>query len=66
MLEPRSDLATVKWRRTAFTRIDGAIDIAEDDWSLMIDSLRRRLLAARPANAVSGVVRGSARAKFWS
>ena len=43
MLEPRSALATVKWRRTAFTRIDGAVDIAEDDWSLMID----RLPAAR-------------------
>jgi hypothetical protein len=39
MLEPRSDLATFKWRRTAFTRIDGAVDIAEDDWSLMIDGM---------------------------
>jgi hypothetical protein len=28
-----------KWRRTAFTRIDGAVDIAEDDWSLRIGGL---------------------------
>jgi hypothetical protein len=39
MLEPRSDLATFKWRRTAFARIDGAVDIAEDDWSLRIDGM---------------------------
>jgi hypothetical protein len=43
MLEPRSDPAPFRWRRTAFARIDGAVDIAEDDWSLMID----RLPAAR-------------------
>jgi hypothetical protein len=34
------DLATFKWRRTAFTRIDGAVEIAEDDWSLTIDGLQ--------------------------
>ncbi len=39
MLEPRSDLATFNWRRTAFARIDGAVDIAEDDWSLAIDGM---------------------------
>jgi hypothetical protein len=39
MLEPRSDPAPFKWRRTAFTRIDGAVDIAEDDWSLFTDGL---------------------------
>jgi hypothetical protein len=32
MLEPRSSPLGFKWRRTAFTRIDGAVDIAEDDW----------------------------------
>jgi hypothetical protein len=31
MLEPRSDPATFKWRRTAFTRIDGAVEVAEDN-----------------------------------
>jgi hypothetical protein len=31
------DPATFKWRRTAFTRIDGAVEVAEDDWSLCID-----------------------------
>ncbi len=39
MLEPRSSLSAFKWRRTAFTRIDGAVDIAEDDWSLTIDGM---------------------------
>jgi len=39
MLEPRRSSKDFKWRRTAFTRIDGAVDIAEDDWSLMIDGL---------------------------
>ncbi len=39
MLKPRSDPVTLKWRRTAFTRIDGAVDIAEDDWSLKIDGM---------------------------
>jgi hypothetical protein len=39
MLEPRSELISFKWRRTAFARIDCAIDIAEDDWSLLIDGL---------------------------
>jgi len=37
MIEPPSSPSGFKWRRTAFTRIDGAIDIAEDDWSLMIE-----------------------------
>jgi hypothetical protein len=39
MLEPRSSPLSFKWRRTAFTRIGGTVDIAEDDWSLMIDGL---------------------------
>ena len=39
MLEPRRGPSDFKWRRTAFTRIDGAVDIAEDDWSLMIDGM---------------------------
>ncbi len=39
MLEPRSSVTSFKWRRTAFTRIDGAVDVAEDDWSLRIDGL---------------------------
>jgi hypothetical protein len=39
MLEPRSSPSGFKWRRTAFARIDGAIDIAEDDWSLVIDGM---------------------------
>jgi hypothetical protein len=39
MLEPHSSPTAFKWRRTALTRIDGAVDIAEDDWSLMIDGM---------------------------
>ena len=39
MLEPRSSPSDFKWRRTAFTRIDGAVDIADDDWSLAIDGM---------------------------
>jgi hypothetical protein len=39
MLEPRSSPSGFRWRRKALTRIDGAIDIAEDDWSLMIDGM---------------------------
>jgi len=39
MLEPRSSPSGFKWRRTAFARIDGAVDIAEDDWSLQVDGL---------------------------
>ena len=39
MLEARSSLSGFKWRRTAFARIDGAVDIAEDPWSLMIGGL---------------------------
>jgi hypothetical protein len=39
----RSEPPAFRWRRTAFTRIDGAIEIAEDDWSLVID----RMSAAR-------------------
>jgi hypothetical protein len=39
LLEARSAFTPFKWRRTAFTRIDGAVDIAEDDWSLMIDGM---------------------------
>jgi hypothetical protein len=39
MLDPRRSHSGFKWRRTAFTRIDGAVDIAEDDWSLRIDGL---------------------------
>ena len=39
MLEPRSSPSAFKWRRTAFTRIDGAVDIAEDDWLLCIDGM---------------------------
>jgi hypothetical protein len=31
--------APVKWRRTGFTRIDGAVEIADDDWSLGIAGL---------------------------
>jgi hypothetical protein len=39
MLEPRSSHSDFKWPRTAFARIDGAVDIAEDDWSLSIDGM---------------------------
>jgi len=39
MLEARSASTAFKWRRAAFRRIDGAVDIAEDDWSLMIDGM---------------------------
>ncbi len=56
MLEPRFDPATFKWRRTAFTRIDGAFEVAEDDWSLTIDGLQ----AARIYR-----VRGGPHDGFW-
>ncbi len=39
MPNPRSAPTAFKWRRTAFTRIDGAVEVAEDDWSLMIDGM---------------------------
>jgi hypothetical protein len=39
MLEPRSSPSSFKWRRTAFTRLDGMVDIADDDWSLAIDGI---------------------------
>ncbi len=39
MLEPLSHSASFKWRRTAFTRIDGAVEFAENDWSLFVDAL---------------------------
>jgi hypothetical protein len=39
MLNPPSDSMNFRWWRAAFTRIDGVVDIAEDDWSLMIDGL---------------------------
>ena len=39
MLEPRSSHSDFKWRRTAFAWINGAVDIAEDDWSLVIDGI---------------------------
>jgi hypothetical protein len=35
----RSEPIAFKWRRTAFTRIDGSVDIPDDDWSLMIDGM---------------------------
>ena len=47
MLEPRSASATFKWRRTAFSRIDGAVDIAKDDWSLRIDGMSAAPVAPR-------------------
>jgi hypothetical protein len=51
MLKPSFSPSGFKWRRTAFTRIDGAVDIAEDDWSLMIDgmSARRAFIACAAA-----------------
>jgi hypothetical protein len=39
MLEPRPDHAAIKWRRTAFVRIDGSIEGIEDDWSLSVGNL---------------------------
>jgi hypothetical protein len=39
MLEARPSPLGFKWRRTAFTQIDGAVEIAEDDWSLRIDGM---------------------------
>ncbi len=39
MPNPRSDPATFKRRRAAFTRINGAVEVAENDWSLCIDGL---------------------------
>ena len=39
MIEPRRSPSSFKWRRTAFTRLDGAVDIADDDWSLAIDGI---------------------------
>ncbi len=39
MLEPHSSPSGFRWRRTAVARIDGAGDIAEDDWSLVIGGM---------------------------
>ena len=39
MLEPRSSPSGFRRRLTAFARTDGAVDIADDDWLLMIDEL---------------------------
>ncbi len=39
MLETRSGHSALKWRRTAFARIDGVIEALEDDWSLTIGGL---------------------------
>ncbi len=39
MLEPLSNPPSFNWRRTAFKRLDGAVDIADDDWSLAIDGM---------------------------
>ena len=39
MLEPRASFSRFKWRRTAFTRIDGAVETVENDWSLLVDGL---------------------------
>ncbi len=39
MIEPRRSHSSFKWRRTAFTRLDGAVDIADDDWSLAIGGI---------------------------
>lgn len=52
MLDP----ATLKWRRTAFTRIDRAVEVAEDDWSLTTDGLQ----AARIYRVCGGPHNG-----FW-
>jgi hypothetical protein len=54
-------------RRTAFTRIDGAVDIVDDDWSLMIDGMSAariyRVRGGPPSErselAASDLVRGS-------
>jgi hypothetical protein len=54
MLEPRSDPVTFKWRRTAFTRIDGAVDIVEDDWSLRSTVCQRRVFIACAAARTTG------------
>jgi hypothetical protein len=59
MLEPRRSPSDFKWRRTAFTRIDGAVDIAEDDWSLMIDGIS----AARVYHVRGGPHDGR---RFWA
>jgi len=47
----------LQMRRTRFARIDGAIDIAEDDWSLITDGISARRLsrARRPAMMGEGL-----------
>ena len=39
MLETRSGHIALKWRRTAFARIDGSIEAVQDDWSLSVGNL---------------------------
>ncbi len=34
-----SDPASFKWRRTAFTLIDGVVEVLADDWSLLLGNL---------------------------
>ena len=35
----RSEPLAFRWRRTAFARIDGAVESVENDWSLFVDGL---------------------------
>jgi hypothetical protein len=55
MREPRSSLSALKWRRTAFARIDGAVDIAEDDWSLRIDGMSAARIVTKAAGSLMTV-----------
>jgi hypothetical protein len=54
MLEACSDHTVLKWRRTAFARIYGVIEAAEDDWSLYISKLPAARIYACAAASMTG------------
>ncbi|MEK8121654.1 hypothetical protein WOB59_00600 [Methylocystis sp. IM4] len=35
-LKAAQEIVVLKWRRTSFKRLDGSIDVLDDDWSLSI------------------------------
>lgn len=37
--ENQAALSTLNWRRTSFKRLDGSIDVIDDDWGLSIGGL---------------------------
>jgi|GEM_PF-5345008 hypothetical protein len=57
MLESRSSPTAFKWRRTAFTQIDGAVETADDDWPLFIGGLPATRISLEMATVGRPVLR---------